>query len=164
MYFTNFLTPRHTRRSPRLSSRRLRTAVQNVNRPSTGALKPKGGFFRIQRETLTGLIGITTVSLQYLSGSTSPAPSLSPASHTALQTVSPPPTRTSPAVECTSGPAISVYIALACAVAGIVLGTGTVYLRGKRGSTFTPRTPPRQPPSDPSKPPPLPPVTQDEEA
>ncbi|KAF8054869.1 hypothetical protein FPV67DRAFT_1660780 [Lyophyllum atratum] len=163
MYLTNFFTRRHARRSPRLSSRRLRTAVQNVRTSTAEPRKPKGGFFRMQRETLTGLIGITTVSLQYLSGSTSPA--LSPANHTSFQTLSPPPTRTSPVVDCTSGPAISVYIALACAVGGIVLGTGTVYLRGKRGSTFTPRTPPPpRPPSDPSKPPPLPPVKEDEDA
>ncbi|KAF8067553.1 hypothetical protein FPV67DRAFT_1449196 [Lyophyllum atratum] len=164
MHFTKFFTRKHTRRSLRLSSRRLRTAVQNVKTPSTSTPSRKGGLFSMQRETLTGLLAITTVTVQYLFTT----PALSSAHHTSLQTPPPPPTR--PFVPCTpsstspidagNGSPILLYMSVACVMAGIVLGAGTIYTRGKRRSARINRPPPNPTPPDPPPPPP-PPVAQD---
>ncbi|KAF8056664.1 hypothetical protein FPV67DRAFT_646918 [Lyophyllum atratum] len=168
MWFTNFSTRKHTRRYPRLSSRRLRTTVHNIKPSHTGARSREAGLFRIKRETVTGLIAITTVSLHYFFAS----PALPPVNHTSLQSP-PPPTRTTPdpgppsstlPIDAGNGSALPLYIGLACAVAGILVGAGSAYISGKRGSTFTPRTPPRKPPCDPPKPPPPSRIPEDDKS
>ncbi|GLB39387.1 hypothetical protein LshimejAT787_0605490 [Lyophyllum shimeji] len=104
------------------------------------------------------------------------ASTLPPADHIPDLQIPPPPP---PATRCfVSGPPFPVelpnvdskstfllYIALGCAVvACIVVGTGLAFIRPKRGSTFTPRTPPGRPASDPPKPPPLPPILDGDDA
>ncbi|KAF8067565.1 hypothetical protein FPV67DRAFT_1141486 [Lyophyllum atratum] len=168
MWFTTFSTHKHTRRHPRLSTRRLRTTVHNVKPSHTGARPRKAGLFRIERETVTGLIAITTVSLQYFFAS----PALPPINHITLPTP-PPPTRTTPdpilpsstlPIDARNGSALPLYVGLACAIAGILVGAGSAYISSKCGSTFTPRTPSRKPPCDPPQPPPPSRIPEDDES